>query len=183
MTPFLPCLFCRIARREVPAHIVYEDDYLVAFLDTGPIRPGHVQIIPRDHYPTFDDLTAELASRIIILGQRLARILKRSNGVSRAAFLFTGGDIAHAHAHVLPMIAAERHHLQALHRRRGDHFPADPAAERGGTRPGGLHLARSAQTQGGRAMKIRRASPRDAEAASLVLRRSITELCLARSRK
>lgn len=100
-----PCLFCRIARREIPAHIVYQDDYLVAFLDTGPIRPGHVQIIPRDHYPTFDDLTAELASRIIVLGQRLARILKAKNGVSRAAFLFTGGDIAHAHAHVLPMIA------------------------------------------------------------------------------
>ena len=106
MTPASsPCLFCRIARREVPAHIIYEDDYLVAFLDTGPIRPGHVQIIPRDHYPTFDDLTAELASRIIILGQRLARILKENNQVSRAAFLFTGGDIAHAHAHVLPMVA------------------------------------------------------------------------------
>ncbi len=101
-----PCLFCRIARREIPAHIIYEDDYLVAFLDTGPIRPGHVQIIPRDHYPTFDDLTAELASRIIILGQRLARILKLRNQVSRAAFLFSGGDIAHAHAHVLPMIEA-----------------------------------------------------------------------------
>lgn len=101
-----PCLFCRIARREIPAHIVYEDDHLVAFLDTGPIRPGHVQIIPRDHYPTFDDLTAELASRIIVLGQRLARILKERSQVGRAAFLFTGGDIAHAHAHVLPMIAA-----------------------------------------------------------------------------
>jgi histidine triad (HIT) family protein len=99
-----PCPFCRIARRECPAHIVYEDDYLIAFLDTGPIRPGHVQIIPRDHYPTFDDLTAELASRIIVLGQRLARILKAKNGVGRAAFLFTGGDIAHAHAHVLPVI-------------------------------------------------------------------------------
>lgn len=100
-----PCPFCRIARREIPAHIIYEDNYLVAFLDTGPIRPGHVQIIPRDHYPAFDDLTAELASRIIILGQRLARILKASTQVSRAAFLFTGGDIAHAHAHVLPMLA------------------------------------------------------------------------------
>lgn len=105
MTPTSsPCLFCRIARREIPAHIVYEDDYLVAFLDTGPIRPGHVQIIPRDHYPTFDELTAELASRIIILGQRLARILKANYAVTRAAFLFTGGDIAHAHAHVVPMV-------------------------------------------------------------------------------
>ena len=105
MTQSPPCLFCRIARRECPAHFVYEDDYLVAFLDNGPIRSGHVQICPRDHYPCFDDLTAELASRIIVLGQRLARILKLRNGVSQAAFVFAGGDIAHAHAHVLPMIA------------------------------------------------------------------------------
>ena len=101
-----PCLFCRIAQRQCPAHIVYEDDHVVAFLDIGPIRPGHVQIIPRDHYPTFDDLTAELASRIIILGQRLARILKATHQVSRAAFVFTGNDVAHAHAHVLPLHAA-----------------------------------------------------------------------------
>lgn len=101
-----PCLFCAIARRQCPAHIVYEDDHLVAFLDIGPIRPGHVQIIPRDHYATFDDLTAELASRIIILGQRLARILKATHQVSRAAFLFTGSDVAHAHAHVLPLVAS-----------------------------------------------------------------------------
>ena len=100
-----PCLFCAIAQRQCPAHIVYEDDHLVAFLDIGPIRPGHVQIIPRDHYPTFDDLTAELASRIIILGQRLARIIKATHQVSRAAFLFTGSDVAHAHAHVLPLVA------------------------------------------------------------------------------
>src|SRR3954470_5911681 len=100
-----PCPFCRIARREIPAHIIYEDESLVSFLDTGPIRPGHVQIIPRDHYPTFDDLTAELASRTIILGQKLARILKTNYAVARAAFLFTGGDIAHAHAHVVPMVA------------------------------------------------------------------------------
>ena len=64
-----------------------------------------MQIIPRDHYTAFDELTAELASRIVILGQRLARILKSNYEVTRAAFLFTGGDIAHAHAHVVPMVA------------------------------------------------------------------------------
>jgi len=106
MTPTSsPCPFCRIARREIPAHIIYEDEYLLAFLDTGPIRPGHVQIIPRDHYRAFDELTAELASRIIILGQRLARILKSNYAVTRAAFLFTGSDTAHVHAHVVPMVA------------------------------------------------------------------------------
>ena len=41
------CLFCRIGHREVAAHIVYEDERLLAFLDRGPIRPGHTQIVPR----------------------------------------------------------------------------------------------------------------------------------------
>ena len=57
------CLFCRIGQREVEAHIVYEDERLIAFLDRGPIRPGHTQIVPREHFPYFDDAPAELSGR------------------------------------------------------------------------------------------------------------------------
>lgn len=55
------CVFCRIAKREVAAHIVYEDDRLMAFLDRGPIRPGHTQIVPKQHFACFDETPAELA--------------------------------------------------------------------------------------------------------------------------
>ena len=41
------CLFCRIARHEIPAHVVHEDDRLLAFLDIHPVRPGHTLIIPK----------------------------------------------------------------------------------------------------------------------------------------
>jgi histidine triad (HIT) family protein len=99
------CLFCRIARGEVPSHRVYEDERLVAFLDIGPIRPGHVQVVPKEHFSYFDELPPEIAGEIVVLGQRLARALKRIYGVRRAAFLFTGGDIDHTHAHVVPMVA------------------------------------------------------------------------------
>jgi histidine triad (HIT) family protein len=75
----------------------------VAFLDLYPIRPGHVQIIPRDHHPYFDDLPAETVARIVHVGQRMARVMKQVYGVDRVAFLFTGGDVAHAHAHVVPL--------------------------------------------------------------------------------
>ncbi len=97
------CLFCRIAARRVPAHIIHEDDHLLAFLVLQPIRPGHALIIPRQHFEYFDDVPAVLITPIIILGQRLAAAMKRIYGVPRAAFLFTGGDLPHAHAHVLPM--------------------------------------------------------------------------------
>jgi len=100
-----PCLFCAIAAGRVPAHIVLESPRILAFLDIAPIRPGHAQIITRDHYPYFDNLPPALAAEIIEAGQRLARVLKQQQGVKRVSFLFTGGDIAHVHAHVVPMVA------------------------------------------------------------------------------
>jgi histidine triad (HIT) family protein len=76
----------------------------VAFLDIGPIRDGHVQIIPREHYETFEALPPDIALEIVSLGQRLAKIQKEMFGVDRVAFMFTGGDIAHAHAHIVPLV-------------------------------------------------------------------------------
>jgi histidine triad (HIT) family protein len=97
------CVFCDIASGSATAHVIHQDELVIAFLDTHPIRPGHTQIIPRDHASYFDDLTPATAARVILVGQRVARALKRLSGVPRVAFLFTGGDVAHAHAHVVPM--------------------------------------------------------------------------------
>lgn len=99
----MTCPFCRIAARELDAVVLYEDAEVVAFLDIGPIRPGHTQIIPRQHVPTFEELPAAIAARILYVGQALARRLKAVYRVERVAFLFTGGDVPHAHAHVVPM--------------------------------------------------------------------------------
>ena len=100
-----PCLFCRIAAGEIPAARLYEDEELVAFLDINPIRTGHAQIVPRRHVPWFEELEPDLAARILHLGQRIATVQKRLYGVKRVAFLFSGGDIAHVHAHLVPMVS------------------------------------------------------------------------------
>ncbi len=76
----------------------------MAFLDLGPIRPGHTQIIPRLHVATFELLPAPLLMKIAVLGQHLAARMKDVYQVDRVAFLFTGGDVAHVHAHVIPMV-------------------------------------------------------------------------------
>lgn len=100
------CLFCAIAAGQAPAHIVHADERIVAFLDLRPIRAGHVQIVPRDHYPYFNDLPPDLAAAILHLGQRLAEVQRAIYGVRRVGFLFSGGDIPHAHAHVVPLVSA-----------------------------------------------------------------------------
>lgn len=99
-----PCLFCEIAKGKIRPNVVFENDRLIAFLDIGPIRRGHVQIVPRKHFAYFDDLPGDLASEVMALGQKIARAQKRLYGVKRVAFLFTGGDVPHAHAHVVPMV-------------------------------------------------------------------------------
>ena len=97
------CAFCQIANGVSACHAVYDGPRVLAFLDRGPIRPGHTQIIPRAHYPYFDDLPPALLAEISAIGQAVAKVLKQVHGVERVAFAFTGGDVAHAHAHVVPL--------------------------------------------------------------------------------
>jgi len=82
---------------------VHEDADVIAFLDIAPMRPGHTVIVPKSHVETFEQLPAALANRILALGQQLAARMKALYKVERVAFFFTGTDIAHAHAHVVPI--------------------------------------------------------------------------------
>jgi histidine triad (HIT) family protein len=97
------CLFCRMATRAVATDVVHEDQHVLAFLDIQPIRPGHVLIIPKQHFAYFEDMPADIAASVLGLGQRLARVMKRIYRVRQVGFLFAGSDIAHVHAHIVPM--------------------------------------------------------------------------------
>jgi len=97
------CLFCRIVSKEVESVIVHEDDQAVIFLDIAPVRPGHAQVVPRAHFESFDELPPALLAHVMDLAQQLARRMKDVYGVPRVGLVFSGGDVAHAHAHVIPM--------------------------------------------------------------------------------
>lgn len=97
------CVFCQIVKGVVPIDLIYQDELVAAFPDNHPIRPGHAMIVSRVHWPYFEDLPEATASRILNFGQRLAVAMKEIYAVPRVAFAFTGGDHAHAHAHVIPM--------------------------------------------------------------------------------
>jgi len=98
------CLFCRIARNEVPARLVHESKAVIAFLDIRPIRSGHVLVVPREHFAYYDDLRPDVANEVMSVAQRLAPVLRERFEVTRVGLFFTGVDIAHAHAHVVPMV-------------------------------------------------------------------------------
>lgn len=98
------CLFCNMAQGHVGTEAIFKNENILAFLDICPIRRGHVQIIPLQHFAYFEDLPGDLAAEIFATGQMVARAQKRIYDVERVAFLFSGGDIAHAHAHLVPMV-------------------------------------------------------------------------------
>jgi len=101
------CLFCRIAAREAPADIVYEDDDLVAFRDIHPKYQVHFLLIPKVHVASVADVKKEhepLLGKIL----RVSGELARQYGLSESGFrvlMNTGPDagqvIAHLHLHVL----------------------------------------------------------------------------------
>ena len=69
-------IFHRIARREIPAEIVYEDEYLFAFRDIAPQAPVHVLFVPKVDYATLDDVPAdapEVIGRLALAAARYAR--------------------------------------------------------------------------------------------------------------
>ncbi|WP_024802437.1 HIT domain-containing protein [Nocardia sp. BMG51109] len=102
------CIFCRIVAGTAPAHRVYEDETLCAFLDIRPIARGHTLVIPKPHATNLDDLDHELGARIFTLGHRLAKALRRSDlGADGANLLLNDGKSAfqtvhHVHLHVVP---------------------------------------------------------------------------------
>jgi histidine triad (HIT) family protein len=101
------CLFCRIAAKEIPAKIVYEDDRLLAFDDIRPQAPVHTLIIPKEHFASLNDVPED---RSELLGSILAaaRKIAAGKGVAASGYRIvlntardSGQDVFHIHFHLL----------------------------------------------------------------------------------
>ncbi len=101
------CLFCRIARKEIPAKIVRETPEWLAFEDISPRAPTHLLVIPREHVETLDDLGddhAPLAGSLLLAARDLARergIAKRGYRVVLNCREEAGQSVFHLHLHLL----------------------------------------------------------------------------------
>jgi len=99
------CLFCKIATKEIPANIVYEDADLMVFNDINPKRPIHWLVIPRAHLSSLNDLNdASLASKLLSMIPKLAKQYKFSNNGYRVVIntrSHGGQEVDHLHIHVL----------------------------------------------------------------------------------
>jgi histidine triad (HIT) family protein len=102
------CIFCQIASGESQASIFYEDDTVLAFMDTNPVNEGHALIIPRRHAAHLADLDEETGRHLWTIAQRAAAAIRESGLKCEGIDLFladgeaAGQEIFHVHMHVFP---------------------------------------------------------------------------------
>jgi histidine triad (HIT) family protein len=100
------CRFCAIvAGPEEDAHVVFEDETSIAFLDHRPLFPGHSLLVPREHHETLGDLPQELLEPFFAAVQLLSRAIPDAMG-KPGSFVALNNvvsqSVPHVHVHVVP---------------------------------------------------------------------------------
>ncbi len=98
----MPTLFSRIIAGELPGHVVWQDDVLVAFLSIGPLRPGHTLVVPREEVDSWLDTDPGLLARCTEVAQVVGRALTAAWKAPRAGMVIAGFEVPHLHVHVFP---------------------------------------------------------------------------------
>jgi histidine triad (HIT) family protein len=99
-------IFKKIIDREIPADIVYEDDWCLAFRDIKPQAPTHVLLIPKQEIPTLDDLTdddQQLLGHLMLTAKKVASQLGVEGGYRLVVNCgaAAGQEVPHIHIHLL----------------------------------------------------------------------------------
>ncbi|HEX4952590.1 MAG TPA: HIT family protein [Thermoanaerobaculia bacterium] len=102
-------IFDRILDGELPCHKVYEDEHVLAFLDIGPLSPGHTLVIPKERRAFLHELSDDSAAALGRVLPRLARAVLAATGASCYNVLQNNGAAAHqavlhVHFHIIPRI-------------------------------------------------------------------------------
>lgn len=108
------CIFCKIAKGEIPADKVYEDKEFLAFLDIIPINPGHTLLIPKEHHKNLYDMPDGLLSNMAPLIKKLAIAVKQGVNADGINIGMNNDSVAgqvvpHAHFHIIPRFSNDGH--------------------------------------------------------------------------
>lgn len=101
------CIFCKIITKEIPAHIIYEDDNFLAFLDIRPLSPGHTLVIPKKHYRWVWDMPADNSSaqnlgNYFTVVAKIAKAQQKAFNQEMIVSKIIGEEVPHAHIWIYP---------------------------------------------------------------------------------
>ena len=101
------CIFCKIAKGEIPSATLYEDEEFRVILDQGPATKGHALILPKAHYQNLYELPDDLAGRAMILAKKIITEMKDALDCDGYNVVQNNGSAAgqtvfHFHMHLIP---------------------------------------------------------------------------------
>lgn len=101
------CIFCKIANGQIPSKTLYEDESFRVILDLGPATEGHALILPKEHAANLFELSEDLASKALVVAQKMAVRMKEALGCDGLNLVQNNGEaagqtVSHFHIHVIP---------------------------------------------------------------------------------
>ncbi len=101
------CIFCKIAKGEIPCSKVYENDKVLAFLDIAPVNKGHVLVIPKEHYKDLLAMPDNVLAEVAKVGKKVAKAVMKVTGAAGFNLGQNNGKTAgqvvmHFHLHIIP---------------------------------------------------------------------------------
>lgn len=110
------CLFCKIARKEIPATVIHENDRTLCFLDIKPVNPGHVLVVPKKHFDDYASTSEEALREMAVIAKRLGKAVMSALGAPGFNIAVNNGRVAgqlvdHVHLHVIPRFEGDGYEL------------------------------------------------------------------------
>ena len=107
------CIFCKIARGEIPSIKVYEDEHTFAFMDISPATRGHTLVIHKDHHADLFSIDTQALTEVTLSSQRIAQAIMQAlkpDGMRIAQFNgeAAGQTVFHYHVHLRPAYQGQR---------------------------------------------------------------------------
>ena len=101
------CIFCKIAKGEIPSATIYETSEFKVMLDVAPANKGHALIIPKEHFDNIFEIDGETAGKLFSLATVVARAIKEETDCDGMNIVQNNGEVAgqtvnHFHLHLIP---------------------------------------------------------------------------------
>jgi len=107
------CVFCKIVRGEIPNYTVYEDEFVLAFLDINPCTKGHTVVVLKNHKETLEEYEEKDLTTLFPVIQKVVKKLGEKLGVKDYTIGMNNGSLAgqlvpHMHIHIIPRYEGDR---------------------------------------------------------------------------
>jgi histidine triad (HIT) family protein len=96
-------IFTQIINRQLPAHIIAENEYCIAFLDIHPLAQGHTLVIPKLEVDYIFDLPDSVLNEMLPFAKKVSNGIQQAVPCVRVGIAVVGLDVPHAHIHLIPI--------------------------------------------------------------------------------